>query len=195
MALVSCGECGAQVSDKAAACPKCGAPPSSPKLEASVTNAPTKDAPAQSTPPKGEASAASALPKSEASAPSAPPPTAKPRRGNPSALAIVGVTLGTLAVVFALVYKFVLNSSARGIVAKSLGETAIGQHVIPWPDKADEQVKQLSRGQSGANLASSIVHIAHPTGESPSLKDISVRRLGDQLSVRIVANWRGGFLG
>lgn len=28
MALISCGECGRQVSDQAAACPNCGAPPS-----------------------------------------------------------------------------------------------------------------------------------------------------------------------
>lgn len=27
MALINCSECGAQVSDKAAACPQCGAPP------------------------------------------------------------------------------------------------------------------------------------------------------------------------
>jgi len=36
MALVKCGECESEVSDKAAACPKCGAPVASPDGDSTV---------------------------------------------------------------------------------------------------------------------------------------------------------------
>jgi len=38
MALVKCGECGEQISDKAAACPKCGAPATKPKAPPAKTS-------------------------------------------------------------------------------------------------------------------------------------------------------------
>jgi hypothetical protein len=105
------------------------------------------------------------------------------------------VTFGGIALAFIVVYKFVLPSSAKRELASEVAETAIGQNVMPWPDRADAAVKKQLSGQSGANVAASIQRIAHPTGNGGTIDSVTVRRMGDRLSVRIDVSWQGGFLG
>jgi len=115
-------------------------------------------------------------------------PTSSPKKGG--GLRIVGrivillllVVVGTAAVVF-----FGLRSPTVVKVA----ETA----TIPfksWTEQAEGKLNQMMEGKSAQGLASHVQAITHPTGKSPKLSSFSIRRVGEQLSVRFDVTWKGG---
>lgn len=124
------------------------------------------------------------------------PQTPVSRRKKPmSTLGIIGVTLGGILLAVVVAYKFVLGLSAKKELAAVVSNTAIGQHIVPWPDKAEATVRRLLSGSSGANIGRSIQTLAHPTGKNGAIAKFEIRHMGDQLSVRIDETWQGGFLG
>ncbi len=64
-----------------------------------------------------------------------------------------------------------------------------------WLDRAALGADRFFRGPAGANLASAIQRITHPSGHSPRLGSVEVKRAGEQLTVLIQTGWRGGILG
>lgn len=65
--------------------------------------------------------------------------------------------------------------------------------VRTWAQRAEGPTRDFLVRNS-AILASSIQGITHPTGKSPALAGFEVRGEGDQLTVDIEVNWKGGFL-
>lgn len=171
MSLVTCTECGSTVSDKAAACPKCGAPQ---RASAGTLTHPTK----HSSPmplwlgmtilgvlmagvlgglvfyskraDPGQRSTTAAA---------APLPAAAP----PAAAAV-----------------------------EQPAPAPVEQPRVPWADRADTAVtKMLST--DGATLAKGIKRIIHPMGPSDAtLAGFDVRRAGSGLSVQLTISWSGG---
>jgi flagellar basal body-associated protein FliL len=97
-----------------------------------------------------------------------------------SSLAIIGVTLGGILLAAIVAYKFVLGSGTKKHAAV-VSDTAIRQHIVPWPDKAEAAVRRLLSGSSGANVGRSIQTLAHPTGKSGAIANVEIRHMGDQL--------------
>ncbi len=101
VALIKCSECGREVSDKAAACPQCGAPV-------------VAQAAAPATPPPAPAVAA----------PAAAPPVVKPRRR------LRVTTLVLLAVLAAVVYVVVKMSSGSSLRGAVTGPETLASETV-----------------------------------------------------------------
>lgn len=104
--------------------------------------------------------------------------------------------IGALILLFLVgvfIYKGFLNQEQRDQV--NTLASATGLPVVPWIDRAETAARRTFDSRSGENIASSIQGITHPTGNSPTLQNMSISKIGDTLVVRFSVNWRGGLLG
>lgn len=185
MALIKCSECGNEVSDRAAACPRCGAP--------------TEPAGVVPTP---------AAPSSVAPSPVAPsqPAGAAPAVTRSWVLLAVSFCALVLAVGFVVIDRVMAgksqasDSSAAARQATIPNDNAEGDPAAThaptgpsWSERADEAVTAMLNDASGPAAAQSIQHITHPTGGGASLAAFDVRHAGKNLSVRLTVSWSGGF--
>jgi hypothetical protein len=115
------------------------------------------------------------------------------RHRNTSVGRVVLTIFGGLGIAGVLLYSCVLGQHAReDVAAASLG-TPLG-HVVPWLDRADAAARQVL-SDSQQTIADSIKSITHPSAGSATMRDFAVRRVGDEISVRMSVDWKGGFLG
>jgi hypothetical protein len=115
------------------------------------------------------------------------------RHRNTTVRRVVLTIFGGLGIAGVLLYSCVLGQQAReDVAAASLG-TPLRQ-VVPWLDRADAVARQVL-SDSRQTIADSIKSIAHPSAGSATMSDFAVRRVGDQISVRMIVDWKGGFLG
>jgi hypothetical protein len=167
MALVKCTECGNDVSDRAVACPRCGAPPLATRI---ATAEPTRPlvvgAPARKT------SAARIV---------------------VAAIALVIAALALFARWSGAGHAMrpaedVGPGAAVGAPTNSQGAA----RVHPWTDRADAQITDMLNGETGPVVAQSIQRITHPTAGGASLVGFEVRHVGIALSLRITVRYAGG---
>jgi len=78
---------------------------------------------------------------------------------------------------------------------KDVSPTGLVRSVMPWSVKAESAAKRLLSGESGANVASTIQRIGHPTGQDPKLRDVRVVYRDGVLQSQITVRWTGGYLG
>jgi len=163
MALIKCNECGNEVSSKAAACPRCSAPPG-PGQPASPTN-------------------------QSVSASSAPPP--KRLRKTTVILALIAVALsGGLLTWYEIHAK---RRAAWGAAATSGSPGGIPpSDQVSWADRASAAVTRAFDA-NGPTIAQAIKVATHPMGpREASLSGVEVRRAGRGLSVEVTVGWNGG---
>ncbi len=200
MAMIKCSECGRDISDKAAACPHCGAPvivavaapPPTVLLPCSECGAGIPDK-AACCPNCGAPVTVIAAPPS-ASPDQGPLPT-RPRRWRRAAWILGAVVL--------LVVGGVLISAALGKKGGSRG----GQFALPggnqlsWVERAQGALQnllsheQLSRKGWAQSIGHTVIMCLHPSGTNPKIIEWKVSSQGQTLIATFLVEWNGGILG
>ncbi len=182
MALISCPECGRQVSEKATACPQCAHPmsvaaPTTKESKSPEPAAATKASPSAVTGP-GEAS-------------NSQQPTVPAKQGgfldpgaNVRALVRVGLLLAVLAVLIGVVYQR-MGRSGQQIVDGTIGRTALGRVAIPWHQRAESVLRTMLDGASGPPVARTVQSVLHPSGSGGQLSSYTIRSDGDGLGLAV----------
>lgn len=69
------------------------------------------------------------------------------------------------------------------------------QKCRPWIDRAEEGVKEMMQGVTGATVARTVLSYLHPTGKNPQVKSTEVKRLLGHLVAMIAIQWSGDAIG
>jgi hypothetical protein len=100
--------------------------------------------------------------------------------------------IGLILVVFGCIWltNKVGDSRTKDAVSELVSQTGIGTQVVPWSQLAEAAVRRLI-DVNADSLATSILAITHPTGNTPVLTGKSISKLDDRILVELVITWKG----
>lgn len=91
-------------------------------------------------------------------------------------------------------YYKISDQHTRDKINEVTSAIGFGTQVIPWVDRADTMSRKII-SQNPGQLASSILAITHPSGQSPALGGVNVSKLNNRILVEITIFWKGGIIG